>query len=204
LLNGNNILSLFNSAKDKNIKARPISIGKLTEDGKKYLSHISGLDFRQSTDFVLNTSDLRHIYKDHYGENEKDKENNIPLTDEDIKRMVDVIAAPNIASFLGYDKKKDANKFEFLKENEAGVYYLIEVYGEKDGKLTTKTFFNKKRVASNEVLKSQRFPPLYARSDSGASPLGTVLQLIDINAETISSGKGTNNFKTAKEKIQKN
>jgi hypothetical protein len=159
----NDILRLFNSAKDKSVKAQTIPIGKLTEEGKKYLTDISGLNFKGFTNFVLNTSDLRHIYKDHYGENE--------------------IATPDAVSFLGYDEKRDANKFEFLKENKSGTYNLIEVYGENGGKLTAKTLFNKKRVATNEVLKSQGLPPLYARNVSGASPFGTAPQLISINNE---------------------
>jgi hypothetical protein len=147
------ILELFNNAKNKKIKACSIPIGRLTEEGKKYLFDISGLNFRNFADFVLNTSDLRHIYKDHYGGNEKDKSNNIPLTDDDIKKIIDVIATPDTISFLGYDKNKDANKFEFLKENENGTYNLIEVYGEKGGKLTVKTFFNKKRRVSKILCK---------------------------------------------------
>jgi hypothetical protein len=183
------ILYLFNSAKDKKIDARSISIGKLTEEGKKYLSGISGLNFRNFADFKLNTSDLRHIYKDHYWDNEKDKGNNVPLTEDDIARIIDVITSPNSVSFLGYDKNKDANKFEFLKENENGTYNLIVVYGKKGGRLTTKTFFNKKRTTTNEVLKSQGLPPLYVRNVSGASLSGKVPQLIDINAELFPSTK---------------
>jgi hypothetical protein len=197
------ILNLFNSAKDRKIEARSISIGKLTEDGKKYLSGVSGLDFRNFTDFRLNTSDLRHIYKDHYGENEKDKSNNIPLTENDIMEIIDVITNPDGISFLGYDKNKDANKFEFLKENKKGTYNLIEVYGKKGGTLTAKTFFNKKRGTTNEVLKSQGLPPLYARNVSGASPFGKVPQLIDINTEPLSCNKDTFFFETTKINFKK-
>jgi hypothetical protein len=192
------ILDLFNNAKDKKIDARSISIGKLTEEGKKYLSGISGLDFRNFTDFRLNTSDLRHIYKDHFVENEKDKGNNIPLTEEDIMKIIDVIVNPDNVSFLGYDKNKDANKFEFLKENKTGTYHLIEVYGKRGGKLTAKTFFNKKRMTTNEVLKSERLPPLYVRNVSGASPFGNVPQLIDINTELFPATKIQNISKSPK------
>jgi hypothetical protein len=44
-------------------------------------------------------------------------------------KIVDVITNPDSVSFLGYDKNKDANKFEFLKTNTNGTYNLIEVYG---------------------------------------------------------------------------
>jgi hypothetical protein len=188
------ILDLFNSAKDKKIAARSIFIGRLTAEGKKYLSGISGLEFKNFTEFRLNTSDLRHIYKDHYGENEKDKGNNIPLTGVDIMKIIDVITNPDGVSFLGYDKIKDVNKFGFFQENKNGTYNLIEVYGKKGGKLTIKTFFNKKRITTNEVLKSQGLPPLYVRNVSGASLSEKVPQLIDINAELFSTTKIQNNF----------
>ena len=185
---------LFNSVKNKVVESRPISIGKLTEEGKKYLAGISGLNFREFTDFFINASDLRHIYNDHYGENEKDKGNNIPLTDDDIKIMVDVIVAPDEVFYLGYDKKKDCIKFEFLKGNENGMYHLIEVYGEKGGKLTAKTFFNKKRVAANEVMKPKKLPPLYVRNVSGASPFfRKAPRLIAIKAEAVFVGKDREN-----------
>jgi hypothetical protein len=192
------ILNLFNSTKDKKIAACSFFIGRLTAEGKKYLSGISSLEFKNFTEFRLNTSDLRHIYKDHYGENEKDKGNNIPLTEADIMKIIDVITNPDSVSFLGYDKIKDVNKFGFFQENKSGTYNLIEVYGKKGGKLTTKTFFNKKRVATNEVLKSQGLPPLYVQNVSGASLSEKVPRLIDINAELFLATKIQNNSEPPK------
>jgi hypothetical protein len=69
-----------------------------------------------------------------------------------------------------------------------GTYLLIEIYGKKGGSLTSKTFFNKKRMTTNEVLKSQGLPPLYVQNVSGASLSGKMPQLI--NTETISRSKG--------------
>ena len=80
----NRIEALFNQAISGEFKGKPISISRLTDEGKAYLEQISGASFKEKVDFVLNPSDLMHIYKDHFGNNEKDKGQNIPLDIEDI------------------------------------------------------------------------------------------------------------------------
>jgi len=143
------VLDLFYESKTRKTPtvetSKSISLGRLTPAAKNYLSEISGLDFREFADFMLNVSDLRHIYKEHYGENEKDQQNNTPLTDEDIQEIPFIIARPDQVLFLGYDERKQTNKFAFLKKNSQGTYGLMEVYGNKGGKLTVKTFYNSKR-----------------------------------------------------------
>ena len=83
---------------------RAVPIEKLTAEGKAFLENVSGVKMKDDVDFVLNASDLRHIYNDHYGKNEKDKGNNVPLTDEDIRSLVDVVTQPDHILF-GVDNK---------------------------------------------------------------------------------------------------
>jgi hypothetical protein len=188
------VLDMFNLAKANKLSGSPISIGKLTEDGKKYLSEISGLDFKQLVDFVVNPSDLRHIYNDHYGENEKDKGNNIPLTDSDIRQMIDSVLYPDYILFLGYDEKTKSNKFSFLKSDTNRTYNLVEVYGDRRGNLTTKSFFKTKKGINQRVVELQIKHSLLPTSETyfGASlslrkPIPTML------VPTLSVDKGTTN-----------
>lgn len=124
------VIELFEKAKTGEFVGKPASIGRLSVDGKAYLEKLSDLKFKEFVDFVLNPSDLNHIRSDHYGENEKDKGNNVPLTDEDIQNMVDVLNQPD-GILYGVDKKDGRKLFFFLKDAGNGLYNLTEVCSTK-------------------------------------------------------------------------
>ena len=166
------MLDTFHHAAQGNAACRRIPIGKLTAEGKAFLENVSGVKMKDDVDFVLNASDLRHIYNDHYGKNEKDKGNNVPLTDEDICSLVDVVTQPDEVVY-GVDKKSGNKIFYFFKKNPNGTYNLAEVYGDKRGNLTAKSYFNTKRTISqrvNDLKKSQTLTSVTegASSSSGA------------------------------------
>ena len=150
------ILDFFQkSIKSDGSSDSKLIVGQLTAEGKAYLSRISGLDFKKYVDVALSSSDFRHTYNDHYGSNEKDKGNNNPLTDEDIKSIAAVISKPDYVLFLGYDVRRQSNKFAFLKASVNGTYNLMEVCGSKGGSLTAKTFFNTKKEILQQILELQ-------------------------------------------------
>lgn len=106
---------IFNDAIKGIVKGKPISIGMLTPDGRRFLEELSSLKFKERVDFVLNPSDLAHIHKEHFGENEKDCGNNIPLSTNDIRNMVDVILSPDYVVYLG----------EKIRERNLHFYQLV-------------------------------------------------------------------------------
>ncbi|MBQ7684372.1 MAG: hypothetical protein IJT48_07760 [Bacteroidaceae bacterium] len=181
------LLAAFKEASQGEAKGKRIPIGELTEEGRKYLEQLSGLTMKPRVSFVLNASDLRHIYNEHYGENEKDKGSNIPLTDEDIVSMVDVITQPDRIVY-GETKRDGMKLFYFLKDSGNGTYNLAEVYTDKRGNLTAKTFYKTKKGShqrANDILNS---PKLSTSETDGAS----------LN----SSAKIPTLFETAKNKSQ--
>lgn len=143
------ITELFEKAKTGEFSGKPKRIGRLSPKGKAFLEGLSGLKLKPYVDFVLNPSDLRHIRSDHYGENEKDKGNNVPLTDEDIRNMVDVLSEPD-GILYGIDGKDSRKLFFFLKEAENGLYNLAEVCSTRNGNLTAKSFFKSKKKGINQ------------------------------------------------------
>ena len=153
------IENLFNEAVAGNLTGKSIAIGELTKEGKDYLEKLSGLKFKDKVSFTLNPSDLVHIHNDHFGGNEKDKGNNIPLTTLDIKRIVDVISFPT-AIMYGKEKNSGRNLFYFLMDTGAGTYNLLEVYSDRKGNLSTKTYYKTKKDAAQRVmeLKSSLLP----------------------------------------------
>ena len=96
------------------VESRLKDAGVEVIEGKDYLEKLSGLKFKDKVSFTLTPSDLVHIHNDHFGGNEKDKGNNIPLTTLDIKRIVDVISFPT-AIMYGKEKNSGRNLFYFLK-----------------------------------------------------------------------------------------
>lgn len=145
----NRVESLFNDAIKGTFRGKPVSIGTLTAEGKQYLESISGLTFKNKVDFMLNASDLVHMYNEHFGANEKDPGSNIPLTIDDIRNIVDVILKPERVLYLGEDEGK---RFAFLAPADSGAYNLIEVYTTKKGNLSSKTFYKTKKGVSHRAM----------------------------------------------------
>jgi N12 class adenine-specific DNA methylase len=177
------VTELFEKAKTGEFVGKPASIGMLSVDGKAYLEKLSGLKFKEFVDFVLNPSDLNHIRSDHYGENEKDKGNNVPLTDEDIQNMVDVLNQPD-GILYGVDKKDGRKLFFFLKHAGNGLYNLTEVCSTKKGNLTAKSFFkSKKKGISQRVMeiKDSLLPTSVTYSGEFLSSDAKIPTLFEIN-----------------------
>ncbi len=146
------IEELFNSAIEGNFTGKPVSIGKLTSKGRGYLESLSGMSFKENVDFVLNPSDLKHIYNEHFGSNEKDKGQNIPLDVKDIRSLVDVISMPDKVIFFKEGEGVNRNMFYFFKEAKDGTYNLMEIYSDKKGNLTAKTFYKTRKDALQRVM----------------------------------------------------
>jgi hypothetical protein len=182
------VVELFNKAKSGEFNGKPQSIGTLTQEGKKFLEDLSGLKMKDKIDFVLNSSDLKHMNKDHFGDNEKDPGRNIPLTEEDLRSMVDVIMNPEQVVY-GIEKMDNRKAFFFLKQAEDGTLNLAEIYSDKKGNLTAKSYYKTKKGVDQRVMeiKNSLLPTPEA---SSGSPL--------------SDGKGINFFSIEQEKTAEN
>lgn len=182
------VVELFHKAKSGEFNGKPQSIGTLTQEGKKFLEDLSGLKMKDKIDFVLNPSDLKHMNKDHFGENEKDPGRNIPLTEEDLRSMVDVIMNPEQVVY-GIEKMDNRKAFFFLKQAEDGTLNLAEIYSDKKGNLTAKSYYKTKKGVDQRVMeiKNSLLPTPEA---SSGSPL--------------SDGKGINFFSIEQEKTAEN
>ena len=182
------VVELFHKAKSGEFNGKPQSIGTLTQEGKKFLEDLSGLKMKDKIDFVLNPSDLKHMNKDHFGDNEKDLGRNIPLTEEDLRSMVDVIMNPEQVVY-GIEKMDNRKAFFFLKQAEDGTLNLAEIYSDKKGNLTAKSYYKTKKGVDQRVMeiKNSLLPTPEA---SSGSPL--------------SDGKGINFFSIEQEKTAEN
>lgn len=149
---GERIEKLFEEAIAGNLKGKPVKIGKLTEAGREYLEKLSGISFKKNVSFVLNPSDLMHIYRGHFGKNEKDKGQNIPLDMRDIRNLANVISAPDKIIFLKEGDGLRRNMFYFFKKAENGTYNLMEIYSDRKGNLTAKTFYKTRKDAAQRVM----------------------------------------------------
>jgi N12 class adenine-specific DNA methylase len=170
----NRIEALFNQAISGEFRGKPISIGTLTDEGKAYLEQISGITFKDKVDFVLNPSDLIHIYKRHFGKNEKDGRN-IPLDMEDIRSIVDIISNPDRVIYSVEVGQQERKMFSFLKEAEQGTYNLLEIYSDRKGNLTAKSFYKSKEGVSQRVISLTR--TLHSTSETDGATLNDVAKI---------------------------
>lgn len=176
------ILNTFHSIMNGDAPGKKIPIGTLTADGKQFLEALSGLNMKEKVDFIINISDLRHIYKTHYGNNEKDKGKNIPLADADIWNIIDVICRPDEIVY-GVDAIDGRKKFIFLKDSGNGTYNLAEVCSTKKGNLTAKSFYKTKKGSHLRAVELLNNSTLSTPKTSGASPSLTanIPQLFEIS-----------------------
>ena len=158
----------FDAAVSGDLIGKPVEVGKLTQDGRAFLEKLSGIKMKEDVSFVLNPSDLVHMYRNHFGSNEKDTGSNIPLTKEDIRAIADVISNPERIIFGIESDGLKRKLFYFLSPAQEGAYNLLEVYGDRKGNLTAKTFYKTKKAVSQRVLSLKKSEHLTSVTD-GAS-----------------------------------
>lgn len=160
------IEELFDAAVKGDFKGNPVKVGFLTAEGKAYLEKLSGIKLKGNVRFMLNPSDLAHIYNDHFGQNEKDQGNNIPLTKGDIRNIGEILRNPDKVVF-GIEKTGDKRKmFFFLKEDgNSGTFNLLEIYANSWGNLTSKSFYHIKKSVSQRVLSLKKSEHLTSVTD---------------------------------------
>ena len=161
------IEELFDKAVSGNLTGKPVEVGRLTTGGKAYLERLSGITLKDEVSFVLNPSDLVHIHHRHFGDNEKDGRN-IPLEIDDIRQLAEIIAAPDKVMFGKESGGNERNMFFFLKNAGDGSYNLMEIYSDKKGNLTAKSFFKSKEAVSQRVMLLKESSTLTSVTD-GAS-----------------------------------
>ena len=141
----------FDAAVAGELTGKPVEIGRLTKEGREYLEKLSGLKLKDVVSFVLNPSDLADIYRRHFGKNETDARN-IPLTNDDIRQMAYVVSSPDKVIFGKEKSGNQRNMFFFLKETDNGSYNLMEVYSDRKGNLTAKSYFKSKEGVSQRAM----------------------------------------------------
>ena len=159
------IEELFDKAVRGDLTGKPVEVGTLTKDGKAYLEKLSGIKMKDEVSFVLNPSDLVHMYRDHYASNEKDKGNNIPLDKDDIRAIADIIVNPERVIFGKEPDGLKRNLFYFLSSAQGGTYNLLEIYGDRKGNLTAKTFYKTRKGVSQRVLSLMKSEHLTSVTD---------------------------------------
>ena len=110
------------------------------------------------------------------------------MTEEDLRSMVDVIMNPEQVVY-GIEKMDNRKAFFFLKQAEDGTLNLAEIYSDKKGNLTAKSYYKTKKGVDQRVMeiKNSLLPTPEA---SSGSPL--------------SDGKGINFFSIEQEKTAEN
>lgn len=169
------IEALFNEAVNGNLTGKPVEVGRLTADGRAYLEKLSGMKLKDDVSFVLNPSDMVHMYRDHFGDNEKDTGNNIPLSKEDIRAIANVIANPEKVIFGIEPDGLQRKMFYFLSSADTGAYNLLEIYSNRKGNLTAKTFYKTRKAVSQRVLSLMKSEHLTSVTDGASLSNGAKL-----------------------------
>lgn len=178
----------FDAAASGDLKGKPVEIGRLTAEGKSYLEKLSGIQMKEEVSFVLNPSDMIHMYRNHFGENEKDKGNNIPLTRDDIRAIARVVSNPERVIFGEEPDGLKRKLFYFLAPAKEGAYNLLEIYGDRKGNLTAKTYYKTRKGVSQRALSLMKSEHLTSVTDGATLSDGAKLPKI-FDTPTIEGGE---------------
>ena len=115
------------------------------------------------------------------------------MTDEDIRAMVEVITQPEEILY-GIDKKRGTKMFFFFKKGSDGTYNLAEVYADRSGNLTAKSFYKTKKDSSQRVMdiRNSLLPTSVTYSGASLSSDAKIPQLFEIrNSDAVKTAESS-------------
>lgn len=163
-----------------------ITVGYFNDYAKSLIEEVSGLKLKKQVSFEINESDVRHSINEHLDNNERDKRN-IPLSQEDYDKIIDVASLPDRIVYLGEDKSTGLKLFSFQKEYENGDYAIVKFYGKAGGRLSLKTFYqNKKGIQQRQNADLKKSPSANAPTRSVAFPSydANIQNLLNFDTDT--------------------
>ncbi|OUO94740.1 hypothetical protein [Cloacibacillus sp. An23] len=127
----------------------------------------------------IDTSSVRHIFKQHGDEKSERSRGQIPVTENDLLKIPEVIASPDFI-VLGTKNRIGNEGIIYVKNMPNGsTFYVEEVRGKNKKQLVTDTMWIKAGTSDADSIRNT--PTLYARSDTGT---------IDIIANPANNGGG--------------
>lgn len=132
----------WKNGKTNTDKLEKLYLGKVGTELKKEISNALGYDVK-SSDLIVTNDNIIHIFKNHGNEAAEIARGNLPVTENNIQRLVETLNSPN--KVYPGDIQKDGRPSAVIEKSfPDGTAVCVEIDNSNRGTLEAKTFYIKK------------------------------------------------------------
>lgn len=147
-------------------KLEKLYLGKITDKARAKISELLGYDVT-STDYILTNDGVKHILDEHGNAETELKHGNVPLSDEILESLPDVLANPDDIQLGHTETRGERTGIVFIKNLPDGTVVYIQFDNSGRGTIEGKTLYAKPAPTSgvNADNATNTFTPKTAEPD---------------------------------------
>lgn len=131
-------------------KIEKLYLGKVTDTARQRISNLLGYDVT-SKDYIITSDGVKHVFDQHGDAGKETARGNIPLTDDIIEKLPEVLANPDSIDLGHQESRGDRNGIVFQKAFPNGTIVYIQFDNSGRGTIEGKTIYAKKAATSSGV-----------------------------------------------------
>lgn len=131
-------------------KLEKLYLGKVTDAARQRISDLLGYDVT-SKDYIITSDGVKHVFDQHGDAGKETARGNIPLTDDIIEKLPEVLANPDSIDLGHQESRGDRNGIVFQKAFPNGTIVYIQFDNSGRGTIEGKTIYAKKAATSSGV-----------------------------------------------------
>ena len=157
-------------------KIEKLYLGKVTDAARQRISDLLGYDVT-SKDYIITSDGVKHVFDQHGDAGKETARGNIPLTDDIIEKLPEVLANPDSIDLGHQESRGDRNGIVFQKAFPNGTIVYIQFDNSGRGTIEGKTIYAKKAAttsgvnadASTNTFTSETTEPVAASTGSSSA-----------------------------------
>lgn len=131
-------------------KLEKLYLGKVTDAARQRISDLLGYDVT-SKDYIITSDGVKHVFDQHGDAGKETARGNIPLTDDIIEKLPEVLANPDSIDLGHQESRGDRSGIVFQKAFPNGTIVYIQFDNSGRGTIEGKTIYAKKAATSSGV-----------------------------------------------------
>ena len=131
-------------------KLEKLYLGKVTDAARQRISDLLGYDVT-SKDYIITSDGVKHVFDQHGDAGKETARGNIPLTDDIIEKLPEVLANPDSIDLGHQESRGDRSGIIFQKAFPNGTIVYIQFDNSGRGTIEGKTIYAKKAATSSGV-----------------------------------------------------
>lgn len=131
-------------------KLEKLYLGKVTDAARQRISDLLGYDVT-SENYIITSDGVKHVFDQHGDAGKETARGNIPLTDDIIEKLPEVLANPDSIDLGHQESRGDRSGIVFQKAFPNGTIVYIQFDNSGRGTIEGKTIYAKKAATSSGV-----------------------------------------------------